>query len=97
MDIISYVEEGIFAVLLRDATMKGAMRVAKRLKETLDKFFVIYKGEEISSKVNIAVVEGSPTDTYNSMIERAKRVLKTCELDKIDCIRSELDLVGREQ
>ncbi|NPA16018.1 MAG: GGDEF domain-containing protein, partial [Deferribacteres bacterium] len=95
-DIVSYIEEGTFAVALRDVSLRGGMKIAKRLKETMDKFFTVYKGEEISSRVNIAVVEGSPTDTYQSIIERAKKTLKICELDGGDCIRSELDLVGRE-
>ncbi len=95
-DIVSYIEDGTFAVAIRDVSLRGGMKIAKRLKDTLDKFFVVYKGEDITSKVNIAVVEGNPTDTYSSIIERAKRALRTCELDGGDCIRSELDLVGRE-
>ncbi len=95
-DIIARYGGDEFAIMLPNASLRHALRVAKRIRETVASRRYLYQGEpaarEFSFTVSIGVAESHRRVADDDLISRADRALYVAKNAGKNCVRTEKNL-----
>jgi diguanylate cyclase (GGDEF)-like protein len=78
-DIVSYIGDGIFAMLLKHTDRVGAGKTIERLADMISMSAVFLEGEEVELSIVGGVVEMKKKDEPTHFLEKAIKVMKEAE------------------